>query len=525
MKESFNTNVLVIDDEEMVRDNIAEILTPPQRHPQLDSMNKAASILFDKPEPVLSSKSSNIPLFTVDKAANGPEGLEMVKTAIANNQPYAVIFLDMRMPGWDGLETATRIRQYDNKAEIIFVTAYSDRSIDEIVAKAGRNVGYHCKPYATEEIVQIATKAVTDYNRLRNLEKLIEVISSISLEEQQLHPLLRNILEQLADYIETDMALLGKLHEDYSYEKIFSIGAFEEKVNVDELICRIKAVGMPTGNEVVQIGEIVLAKLDDYTIFVVLKMHEMLKTEKLYLLKLFVQNAVKAIRNAQLHEWLFQKEKLAAVGKAVAMVMHDLRPPIMYIKVVTDLMRKENIQSQWLDVLDQCGEQATEIFEDFLDFIKDTAVEKHPVNLQQVIEEGIKLALERNGISKIVIRKNMLVNLVVQGEESKLKRVIMNLVNNAIEALEDHKVIDPSIDITTAVEESGKTTTVIIRDNGPGIPVSIFKTLFEPFVTEQKNKGTGLGLAIVKQYVMAHGGNIEVENNNGAVFTIRLPNG
>ncbi len=88
------------------------------------------------------------------------EGLELVKKSVAAGSPYAVIFLDMRMPGWDGMETAEQIRKFDTKAEIIFVTAFSDNSIDDIVAKAGQNVGYHCKPYASEEITQLATKAV-----------------------------------------------------------------------------------------------------------------------------------------------------------------------------------------------------------------------------------------------------------------------------------------------------------------------------------------------------------------------------
>jgi signal transduction histidine kinase len=66
---------------------------------------------------------------------------------------------------------------------------------------------------------------------------------------------------------------------------------------------------------------------------------------------------------------------------------------------------------------------------------------------------------------------------------------------------------------------------VIIRmkDNGPGIPPEIIRTIFEPFVTKHKSNGTGLGLAIVKQYITAHGGTISVENEGGAVFTISLP--
>jgi len=522
MKEASNAAVLVIDDEEMVRDNIEEILVPRKNNPENERIGQAASILFDTPsEILLTPRASNIPNFTVHKASNGMEGVELVKKAVADGHPYAVIFLDMRMPGWDGMETAVQIRKYDSKAEIIFVTAFSDRSIDDIIARAGQNVGYHCKPYASEEITQLATKAVSDYNKLRNLEKLIEAISSISLEEHQLNSLLQNVLDQLATYVETDMALLGKLHDDDVYEKIFSIGSIEGKVNMQELTARVKATHIADG-EVVQVDEVVMARLDNYTIFAVLKKDEKLKTEKLYLLKLFVLNAAKAIRNAELKEKLLQKEKLSAVGKAVSMMMHDLRSPIKNIKVLTDLMREDIPENEYLDLIDDCAVQASEIFEDFLDFIKETPVKKSPVSLDKIIDEGIKLAEARNTSGQVAIQKDISPGLAVPCDESKLKRSIMNLVNNSIDALLDSKTSEPRITIS-AKADGDKRLTLSIRDNGPGIPADIMKTLFDPFITKQKTNGTGLGLAIVKQYIIAHGGEITVKNDPGAVFTIQLP--
>src|ERR1700744_756439 len=118
MKEAVNTAILVIDDEEMVRDNIEEILVPKKNSALDESMGRAASILFDDvPAPAPVGARRNIPDFTVHKAANGMDGLEWVKRSVEEGRPYAVIFLDMRMPGWDGLETATQIRKYDNKVE------------------------------------------------------------------------------------------------------------------------------------------------------------------------------------------------------------------------------------------------------------------------------------------------------------------------------------------------------------------------------------------------------------------------
>jgi two-component system, NtrC family, sensor kinase len=523
MKEAANTAVLVIDDEEMVRDNIEEILMPRKISQQAESVDKAASILFDTPADAPHiSRASNIPNFTVHKASNGMEGLEMVKKSVAAGRPYAVIFLDMRMPGWDGMETAMEIRKYDNKAEIIFVTAFSDRSIDDIIARAGQNVGYHCKPYASEEITQLATKAVSDYNKLRNLEKLIEAISSISLDEHQLHSLLLNVLDQLATYVETDMALLGKLHDNQEYEKMFAIGAIETRIDLESLINRVRSATIADG-EVAQLEEVVVAKLDNYTIFAVLKQEEKLKTEKLYLLKLFVLNAAKAIRNAELREKLLQKEKLSAVGKAMSMMMHDLRSPIKNIKALTDMMRLDNVKSDWLDMIDECGQQASEIFEDFLDFIRETPVKRSTVDIGKVVEEGVKLALSANEKTDVIINKRVPAGLQVIGDESKLKRCVMNLVKNGMEVLMDHRVLHPEISIAGALDSDGEALTLTIRDNGPGIPAEIGKTLFEPFITKEKSNGTGLGLAIVRQYIIAHGGDISVKNDQGAVFTIKLP--
>jgi two-component system, NtrC family, sensor kinase len=523
MRESVNTRVLVIDDEEMVRDNIEEILTPQKSNSDNDNISLAASILFESAKPVLAPRASNIPEFIVHKAANGMDGLDMVKEALEAGQPYAVIFLDMRMPGWDGLETAMQIRKFDSQAEIIFITAFSDRSIDEIVERAGQSVGYHCKPYASEEIVQLATKAVSDYSKLRNLEKLIEAVSSISLNEHQLNSLLQNILDQLATYIDTDMALLGKIHEDYSYEKIFSIGTIEEKINFTELIAFAAAANLRP-QEVIQADELVLARMEDYTIFAVLKKDEKLKTEKLYLLRLFVQNAAKAIQNAALQEKLIQKEKLSAIGNAIGMVMHDLRSPINNISLLTELMREEGIQSEYLEMIDQCGVQATEIFNDFLDFVRDTKVEKKPVCLNTAIDSTMKTAENyRHEKNRITINKHIPPGLVIEGDESKLKRCITNLLNNAIDVLIDYQVKDPRIDISVNSSLEERKLLLTIKDNGPGIPREILRTLFEPFVTKFKSNGTGLGLAIVKQYIVAHGGKIQASNNSGAQFSIELP--
>jgi two-component system NtrC family sensor kinase len=516
-----NTSILVIDDEEMVRDNIEDILKPHTHSQEQNNIGNAMNILFDKPAELLTPRNKNIPAFTVDKASSGAEGIDKVRRAVERGYPYAVIFLDMRMPGMNGLETAIELRKYDIKAEIVFITAYSDCSIEEIVEQAGQNVGYHCKPYASEEIMQLATKAVTDYNKLRNLERLIESISTIGLNNNQLNSLLKNILEQLACSLDTDLALIGKLHKDYVYEKILSIGAFEEKVNLSELINRVKNIRIETG-EVVQLDELVLARMDSYSVFALLKKHEKLKTEKMYLLKLFVQNAAHAIRNAELNEKLIQKEKLSAAGQVLGMVMHDLRCPIKNIKLITGMIQRDAVNAEMIDLIDESADQASQIFDDFLDFIRETKIIKVNVNIDKIVIAAIKQAQLRKGIKNdIAFNKNIDEDLHVPGDESKLKNTVINLLNNAVDVFNERNVIDGVINISAC--RQGKEVVLTITDNGPGIPPEIRETLFDPFVTLHKSNGTGLGLSIVKQFITGHGGSIAVKNDNGAKFIITLP--
>ncbi|MBD1395256.1 hybrid sensor histidine kinase/response regulator [Mucilaginibacter glaciei] len=526
--ETINTRVLIIDDEEIVRDNIEDILIPKRSYTN-ELISSASSILFDdeipQPEPILTpANNSSIPVFTVDKAVSGMEGLEKIKQAIAEGKPYAVIFLDMRMPGWDGLETAVYIKEADAKAEIIIITAFSDKSIEEIMSKVGQNVGYHCKPYASEEIIQLATKGVNDYHKLRNLEQLITVISNLNVSQTQLNLLLQNILDQLAMYIGSDMAVLGKLLTSNNYQQLYSIGSVgivERKINIDRLTGIIANTNLKENEEVVQVDELVFIKIEDYYIFAALDNNQHLKTEKLYLLKLFVQSAAKAIKNAQLHEVIAREEKLSIVGKALSMLMHDLRIPIKNIPLLTESLREEGFTSPWLDMVDECGDQASEIFDDFLDFLRDTPLNFEKVSINQLISDGIALAHHLPEMANITVDENLQPDLFVKGDASKLKRVVMNLVHNAAEALNNLKVASPVIKITAV--KSDKTVVIKVKDNGLGIPETILKNLFDAFVTVGKRNGTGLGLAIVKQFVEAHKGTVTVANDNGAEFTITLP--
>ena len=189
---SLNTRVLVIDDEEAVRDSFHAVLAPRARG---DAAGAAARLLFDEAENDAVGMAELA--FEVDLAENGRDGLALVKEALRDGRPYAAIFCDMRMPGWDGLQTVEAIREVDDKAEVVFVTAYSDHSIETIAAKVGENVGYFVKPFANEEVRQLANKLVHDWNKARELEALIKIVTAIHGSKEDMQRLLHHLLEQV----------------------------------------------------------------------------------------------------------------------------------------------------------------------------------------------------------------------------------------------------------------------------------------------------------------------------------------
>jgi signal transduction histidine kinase len=109
--------------------------------------------------------------------------------------------------------------------------------------------------------------------------------------------------------------------------------------------------------------------------------------------------------------------------------------------------------------------------------------------------------------------------LVARFDEGRLARAIFNLARNAVEAMAGS---GGRLSITAALENSD--LVIRVADTGPGIPEAIATSLFQSFVTANKEGGTGLGLAIVKKIVDEHGGSVEANSSpDGATFTLRLP--
>jgi CheY-like chemotaxis protein len=143
--------LLVIDDNRAIHDDFRKILIP---NPALSALENMEADLFGADVEIKERQC-----FTIDSAFQGKEGLERVRAAMAKSLPYALAFVDMRMPpGWDGIETIQHIWEEDPELQVVICSAYSDHSWSEISHRLGNSDRLLIlkKPFDNVEITQMA---------------------------------------------------------------------------------------------------------------------------------------------------------------------------------------------------------------------------------------------------------------------------------------------------------------------------------------------------------------------------------
>jgi signal transduction histidine kinase/AmiR/NasT family two-component response regulator len=170
-----NRRILVVDDNRSIHSDFQKILAGERATDRTRAMEAA---LFGE-----AADKRQAVRFELDSAYQGQEGFEMVRRAVAEGRPYAMAFMDVRMPpGWDGIETTARIWEVDPEMQIVICTAYSDYSWDQMGEKLGQpdKLVILKKPFDTVEALQLATALTEKWNlarqakyQLENLEELV----------------------------------------------------------------------------------------------------------------------------------------------------------------------------------------------------------------------------------------------------------------------------------------------------------------------------------------------------------------
>ncbi|HEY9250510.1 MAG TPA: PAS domain S-box protein, partial [Rariglobus sp.] len=212
--------VLLVDDNRSIHSDFLKILCRPDSPADTESME---SSLFGAPVEERRSVA-----FEVDSAYQGQEALDLVIKALAENRPYAMAFMDVRMPpGWDGVETTAKIWEIDPDIQIVICTAYSDYSWDEMIQKLGHSDKLLIlkKPFDNVEALQLAS-ALTEKWRLlqhvhRQVGQLEERVRQRTAELSRSEQRYRLITENTGDLIEIIDASGQPLYRSPSCERLF----------------------------------------------------------------------------------------------------------------------------------------------------------------------------------------------------------------------------------------------------------------------------------------------------------------
>ncbi|MBC8518979.1 MAG: PAS domain S-box protein [Gammaproteobacteria bacterium] len=228
---------------------------------------------------------------------------------------------------------------------------------------------------------------------------------------------------------------------------------------------------------------------------------------------------------------LAQAKTLAVVGRMASMVAHDLRNPLSSIKMGLQILSKKEGGNAEDRELHEIGLQQIRYMESILDgllaYSRPDELDLSWSSLDKLTETAI------NAIQKQIIENSIDVIThypaglpTIQVDKTKMRRVLTNLLSNAIHAITEAAPDRPKIIINARMDlhDDGSIIQLEICDNGTGIDESNRDEIFEPFVTS-RSKGTGLGLAIVKRVIEQHNGTISMESNNGVgtCVVITLP--
>jgi len=231
---------------------------------------------------------------------------------------------------------------------------------------------------------------------------------------------------------------------------------------------------------------------------------------------------------------LVAQERLAAMGRAAAVISHELKNSLNALGVGFDLFTLEAKRAPHLERVNQLVREEVNrlrvLTDELLIFARAPRLRVEPADLNALVRRTIDLCAEQAAAGSVEVLADLAGDgaaLVVPCDVELIRSVLMNLLQNAIEAVTWSSAPGTPRRVVVSTRRSERRphfVDVAVDDTGPGVPAEAREHLFEPFFTT-KRTGTGLGLATAQRFVGAHGGHIELESSplGGARFVVRLP--
>jgi two-component system sensor histidine kinase PilS (NtrC family) len=233
-----------------------------------------------------------------------------------------------------------------------------------------------------------------------------------------------------------------------------------------------------------------------------------------------------------LEERIRRRETLAAIGELSAGIAHEIRNCLNPISGSVEVLQRElkvkGENARLLDLIVRESERLDNFIRELLDYARERPLKCETLDLDALLKDTVDVAQRHPSAEGKTLR------LTGQGEDvhvhvdsEQMRQVLMNLILNALEAVEADGRVEVRIDArrqkpaARARETSPSLVCVEVQDNGIGIPTPEIELIFEPFYSTKRG-GTGLGLAIANRIVERHGGAMEVESRLGAGTTMRV---
>jgi len=242
------------------------------------------------------------------------------------------------------------------------------------------------------------------------------------------------------------------------------------------------------------------------------------------------------IENSRQYRRMQERDRLAALGQMAAGLAHEVKNPLGAIKGAAQLLAEptgnEDLgpnAKEFLGIIVEEVDRLDRVVGSVLDYARPSKGNPGAVDVNAVVKRTLQvLASEHAGEQAV---QSVLADELplVRADAEQLRQVLMNLVQNALQATDGRGTVTLSTKVRAMPPAPGgrsEAVEISVRDDGPGISPQVLKSLFVPFFTT-KDKGTGLGLAISQRLVEGWGGRIEVSSHPGAgsTFTVLLPAG
>jgi PAS domain S-box-containing protein len=215
-------------------------------------------------------------------------------------------------------------------------------------------------------------------------------------------------------------------------------------------------------------------------------------------------------------------ERIEAIGKMVRSMAHEIRNPLTNINLSLHQLEEDVSEDGkvYTEIIKRNSKRINDLIGELMNLSNPSDQNYKPVHINTIIQSALSDAMDRIQLKGITVEENLIESeAIIMGDRSKLHMAILNIIINAVEAMENAKGV---LKINTSARDN--TAHIEITDNGDGIPADNLPHLFQPYFTGKKN-GMGLGLATTHSVIKAHNGKIEVESvhGKGTTFIVKLP--